>query len=77
MSLFYIITCSLPKSTEELENLIDKTKINFDVIGVSESRIKKTNSPINRINLKDYSYEFPSTVSLAGGTLLYIGNHLS
>ena len=34
-------TCSLSKNIEELEYLLDKTKIDFDVIGISESRIKK------------------------------------
>ena len=41
LSLFHINTCSLSKNIEELEYLLDKTKIDFDVIGISESRIKK------------------------------------
>ena len=77
MNLFDINTCSLPKNIEELECLINKTKIDFDIIGISESRIKKNNCPINSINLKSYSYESCSTESSAGGTLLYINNHLS
>ena len=31
---------SLAKNIEEHEYLLDKTKIDFDVIGISESRIK-------------------------------------
>ena len=42
-----------------------------------KSRIKKNNYPINSINLKDYSYESCHAESSAGGTLLYISNHLS
>ena len=77
MSLFHINTYSLPSNIEELQYLLDKTKIDFDIIGISESRIKKDKSPINSINLKSYSYESCPTESSAGGTLLYISNHLS
>ena len=77
MSLFHINSCSLPKNTEELKYLLDKAKIDSDVIGISESRIKKDKSPINSINLKGYSHESCPTESAAGGTLLYIINNLS
>ena len=77
MSLFHINTCSLSKNIEELEYLLDKTKIDFDVIGISESRIKKDKSAINSINLKGSSHVSCHTESAAGGTLLYISNNLS
>ena len=69
-ALSYINTCSLSKNIEELEYLLDKTKIDFDVIGISESRIKKDKSPINSINLKGCSHESCPTES-AAGTLCY------
>ena len=50
------------------EYLPNKTKTDFDVIGISESRIKKNNCPINSINLKDYSYKSCPSESSAGGT---------
>ena len=59
------------------EYLLDKSKIDFNVIGISESRIKKDKSPIIRINLKGYSHEFCPTESAADATLLYISNNLS
>ena len=77
MSLFHINSCSLPKNTEELKCLLDKAKIDSDVIGISESRIKKDKSAINSINLKGYSHESCPTESAAGGILLYISNNLS
>ena len=76
MNLFHINTF-FPKNIEGLEYLLDNTKIDFDVIGISESRIKKDKSPMNSINLKDYSYESCPTESAAAGTLLYIINRLS
>ena len=38
LSLFHVNTCSLPMNLEDLEYLIDKTKINFHVIAISESQ---------------------------------------
>ena len=46
LSLFHINTCSLPKFFEEPQYLLDKTKIDFDVLGISESGIKKDTSLI-------------------------------
>ena len=66
MSLFHINTCSLTKNIEEIQYLLGKTRIDVDVIGTSELRTKKNKSPINSINLKDYSY-----------LSLYISNHFS
>ena len=77
MILFHINTCYLPKNIEELEFLLDKTKIDFDVMIVSESKIKKDKSPLNSISLKGYSHESCPTESAAGGTLLHISNHVS
>ena len=37
----------------------------------------KNTLPVNDINLQNYCFEFCSTESMAGGTALYIGNHLS
>ena len=75
--LWVFNTCPLSKNIKELEYLLDKTKIDFDVIAISESRIKKDKSPINSLNLKGYSHESCPTESAADGTLLYISNNLS
>ena len=77
MRHFHISTCYFFENIEELDYLLDKTKIDFDIIGISKSRIKKDKSPINSINLKGYSHESCPTESAAGGTLLYISNNLS
>ena len=51
-------------------------KIIFDIIGATETRITKQLSLLNNFNLNNYSYEFTPTETTAGGTLLYITNHL-
>ena len=41
LSLFHINSCSLNKNFEELQNLLQSTNINFDVIAITETRIPK------------------------------------
>ena len=48
----------------------------FDIIAVSETRITKQVSLLNNLDLNHYSFEFIPTETSAGGTLLYIANHL-
>ena len=49
--LFHINTCSLSKNIEALEYLLDKTKIDFDVRGINESRIKKDKKNPKKTNV--------------------------
>ena len=74
-SLFQINPCSLNKNFEDLQYLLSCTKI--ILTGVNETRVTKQLSLLNNLNLNNYSYEFTPTETTAGGTLLYIANHLS
>ena len=71
-----INTCSLNKNFDDFQYLLSCTKNNFDIIGVTETRITTQLSLLNNLNLNNYSYEFTPTETTAGGTLLYITNHL-
>ena len=51
--------------------------MNFDIIAISETRVTKNISLLNNLNFNNYSFEFTPTETSAGGTLLYIANHLS
>ena len=42
------------------------------IIGISECRIKANQQSLSNISLQNYTYEFTSTESSKGGTLLYI-----
>ena len=75
-ALFHISTLSLNKKFDYLQHLLSCTKFFFDVIAMSET-ITKQVSLSNNLNLNDYSFEFTPTETFAGGTLLYIANHLS
>ena len=77
LSLFHLNTCSLSKNIDDFEYLIQSTKTNFDIIAVSESRITKNKLPPIDISIPNYSYEFCPREANAGGTLIYIRNHLS
>ena len=77
LSLFHINACSLNKNFDDLQHLLSCTKTKFDIIAISETRITKQVSLSNNLNLNNYFFEFTPTETSAGGTLLYIANHLS
>ena len=62
---------------DDHQHLLSCTKTEFDIIAISGTRITKQVSLSNNLNLNDYSFEFTPTETFAGGTFLYIANHLS
>ena len=72
LSFSHINSCSLNKNFEEFQNLLQSTNIQFDVITITETRIRKNISVTQNIELSNYSFEHPPTQSSAGGTLLYV-----
>ena len=54
LSLFHINSCSLNKNFEELQNLLQSTNINFDVIVITETRIPKNVSVTQIIVLHNF-----------------------
>ena len=62
---------------KELENLLQPTNINFDLIAIRGTRIPKNVSGTQNSVLNNYSFEHAPTESTAGGTFLYIANRLS
>ena len=75
LPLFHINECSL-KNFDDFHYLLTCTK-KIDIIAIRETRITKQGSLLSNLNLNNYSFEFTPTESSAGGTLLYITNHLS
>ena len=75
--MFHINACSVSKNFDGLQHRLSCTNKNFDIIAVTETRIAKNISITNNLNIKNYYIEFTATESSAGGTLLYIANHLS
>ena len=77
LSLFHINACSLSKNFDDLEHLLETTNTNFDIIAISETRILKNTKIVKNINIPNFCYEFTPTESTAGGTLIYIADHLA
>ena len=57
--------------------MLKTTNTNFDIIAISETRILKNTKIVKNINIQNFSYEFTPTESTAGGTLIYIADHLA
>ena len=67
----------LVRTLTYLQHFLSCTNKDFNIIAITKSRITKSVSITNNLNIKNYSIEFTPTESSAGGTLLYITNHLS
>ena len=77
LSLLHLNICSLSKNFDNFCILLKEINMNFDIIALTESRIKKNSvSPIN-IELENYSIGHTLTKTAAGGALLYINKRLS
>ena len=70
LSIFHPNVCFLSKNFDQLHALLTELDIDFDFIGITESR-KANFSPTN-IALVNYAIEQTSTESNTGGALLYI-----
>ena len=77
LSLFHINACSLKKKFDKLQHLLSCAKADFDIIAISQARITRQVSFLNNQNLNNYSFEFTTTETSTGDTLLHIANHLS
>ena len=76
-TIFPFNSLSLNKTFDDLQHPLSCTKTKFDIIAIRETRITRQVSLLNNLNLNNYSFEFTPTETSAGGTLLYIANHLS
>ena len=56
LSLFHINASSLNENFDNLQHLLNFTQNVFDIIAVSETRIKKQVSLLNNLNLNNYSF---------------------
>ena len=77
LSFFHMNVCSLTKNFNDFNMLLSDLSVSFDILAITETRIKKdSSSPIN-LQLSNYSTEHNPIESSAGGTLLYISKRLS
>ena len=57
---------------DELESLISKSRNDFQIIGISEARLTKTQELTTNIQMENFNIEYVPTESANGGVLLYI-----
>ena len=72
ISFFHLNISSLTFHFEELIVLMAENKLNFDFLGISETRLKLNRNSLNPISMPGYNIEHTPTESSNGGTLLYI-----
>ena len=68
---------SLPYLFEAFDELLNPLRIKFNVIGITESRLKLNKQLLVNINLKNLNIEETPTDSEKGGALLYISSDIS
>ena len=71
-SLFHINIASLGKHKDEFEDLLSILDQKFDVMGITETKIKKDCVPIFDLSIDGYNCFHTPTESEKGGALLYI-----
>ena len=76
-SLLHLNTASLVCHFDDLSSMLSLLNLDFDVIGISETRIKEDSPPVTNIDMPNYFFLSNPTSSSAGGTGLYISNNLA
>ena len=71
-SIFHLNISSLPFHFEELSTLVSEHNLNFDFLGILESRLKLNQNPLTSVQLAGYSIEYAPTECNNGGTLRYV-----
>ena len=67
---------SLPYHCSELHSLLSDCRINFDIIGITESRLKRNQKALQNIDIPNYNIEHCPTEGPNGGALIYVKNDI-
>ena len=70
--LLHLNISSLPYNYEQLHTLLVEININFDIIGITETRLRTGQKALNNIGIEKYVIEHTTTDASCGGALLYI-----
>ena len=77
LSLMDLNISSLPYDFDELSELLNDLTIKFQIVGITESRLRSEKFPLSDINLPNYETEHMPTKANTGASLLYISNELN
>ena len=67
LSLLHLNIASLQKHKEELETILNLIDFKFDVLGITESKIRTNREPITNINMEGYQIYSTPTEAEKGG----------
>ena len=67
---------SLQYHSDDLRYLVASCPNKPKIIGITECRLRKNREVLSNIDLNYYYFEFATTESIKGGTLIYIQNDL-
>ena len=76
-SMFHLNLASLNLHKEELEVCLAHLDFEFDIIAVTETKIKKSSNPIFDLTLNGYKYYQTPTESAKGGVLIYVKENIN
>ena len=74
LSLFHLNISSLPFHIDELDTLLTSNNLRFDILCISETRLKLNRTSLTSVYPPGYDIEYTTTESSNGGTLIYIKN---
>ena len=75
-SIFHLNIASLSKHKDELDTFFNMLDYSFNIIGITETKIRKDILPTSDISIKGYDIYHTPTESEKGGALLYIADNL-
>ena len=75
-NFFHMNISLLTYNFDQLHALLSEININFDLIGVTERRLKKDRTRTTNIDINGYTFEHTPTEASCGGSLLYMKDNL-
>ena len=76
-SILHLNIASLTLHKDELETVLSMLDFRFDVIGITETKLKKNKLPNIKITMDDYNMYDTPTESEHGGVIMYINKRLT
>ena len=77
INFLHVNISSICRNFDDLQTLLTKIDVKFNVIGITETRSKKSSIRKTSIDLHGYSFEDTPTEANCGGALLYIDNSIN
>ena len=75
-SLLHLNIASLGAHKDEFEDMLSILDLDFDILGLTETRIIKEQNPTYNTSMTGYKEYFTPTESTKGGTSLYINKNI-